>query len=74
MRRYQVKIGHIYATKVNHRIAPVQILYGIERYGRPAHWVAQYLDTGKQIEIKSADKLRYEMVRDTDGHLHAART
>ncbi len=72
MRKSEVKIGHIYAAKVSGRIVPVEILYGIELYGKPMHWVGKNLATGEQVEIKTGASLRYEMVRDADGNLRRA--
>ena len=36
---------------------------------QPLCWVAKDLETDEQVEIKSAAKLKYEMVRDADGTL-----
>ena len=69
MKKDEVKAGRIYAAKIDRRVAPVEILYGIEGYGEPLCWIAKNLETDEQVEIKSAAKLKYEIIRDADGTL-----
>ncbi len=68
----KVKVGRIYAAISGRCLVPVEILYGIERYGEPLCWIAKNLETDEEVEIKSAARLKYEMVRDADGSLRRA--
>lgn len=72
MKKDEVKVGRIYAARIDRRVVPVEILYGIERYGEPLCWIAKNLETDEEVEIKSAARLKYEMVRDADGSLRRA--
>jgi len=67
-----VSIGRIYASRIDGRIVPVRILYGIERFGKPMRWIAENIETDEEIEIRSAVSLRYGMVQDADGTLRRA--
>lgn len=48
---------------------PVRLLYGVEKYGKPARWVVENLETGREMAIRSASRFRYEMAPDADGKL-----
>lgn len=57
MKKSQVSIGRTYRAKVSERLCSVR-LDSESRYGG---WNATNLDTGRQIRIKSAAKLREEV-------------
>lgn len=59
MTKSQIEIGKVYAAKVSGKIAPV-VITGISQYGG---WNARSKATGREIRIRSAAKLRYEMVQ-----------
>lgn len=58
MKKAEVKRGGKYAAKVSGRICTVQII-GERAWG--TGWNARNLDTNRDIIIKSAAKLRYEV-------------
>lgn len=60
MTRAQVHIGRIYAVKVSGKIQPVKIIRELSIGG----WEATNTNTGREIRIRSAVKLRYEMGAD----------
>lgn len=57
MLKKQIKIGSVYSAKVSNKICAVRIdsesIYG--------GWNATNMDTGRNIRIKSATKLRNEL-------------
>ncbi len=67
MRQNKVQIGHIYATKLDGRVMPVQILYGVQKLGKPVLWMARDLETGGSVGIAKAARLRYELEWDGNG-------
>ncbi len=67
MKRRDVKIGGFYATKLEGHIVPVEICYGVQKYGKPALWIAKNLETGQTVEITTASRLRYEIEWDENG-------
>ena len=69
MKKRDVSVGHIYASRINGRTVPVRILYGIEKFGIPMRWMATNLATGEQVEIKTKGSLKYEMTQDVNGTL-----
>ena len=69
MKRRNVKIGHLYAVKLDGQVVPVEIRYGVQRYGKPGCWMAKNLETGQSVEITTASRLRYELEPDADGRL-----
>jgi hypothetical protein len=58
MRKNQVKIGSKYEAKVSGKLATVKI----ERESRYGGWEAFNLDTGYRVRIKTAARLRKEIV------------
>jgi len=70
MKQNKVQIGHIYATKLDGRVVPVQILYGVQRLGKPVSWMATNLETGGSVGITKAAHLRYELESDGNGGFH----
>ena len=74
MIKSQVKVGSVYAVKVGERIRPVRIDRSEDRVQRTTgtgmslsqvrtHWTGTNLDTGRTVSIRSAAKLRWEMVQ-----------
>lgn len=59
MRKEQVEIGKVYAVKVSGNIAPVK-LTGESRFGG---YDGMNLKTKRYVRIRSAARLRYEMVQ-----------
>lgn len=68
MTKREVKIGRTYAAKVSARIVPVTLL-DESRYGG---WNARNESTGRDVRIKSAAKLRFEVTRGDDGRWRRA--
>jgi hypothetical protein len=60
MKKKDVLLGHIYLAKISGKIVPVQI-DGESPYGG---WNATNRATGRQVRIKSAAKLRQEVMTD----------
>ena len=54
MKKADVQIGATYRVKVSNRIVPVRVLSQSERSG----WIGVNLETGRQVRIKSAQRLR----------------
>lgn len=64
MKKAEVTLGRTYAAKVSERIVPVTLV----RESRFGGWDARNEVTGRDVRIKSAAKLRYEVTRsDVDG-------
>ena len=72
MKKSEVIVGQIYATRIDGHVVPVQILYGIEKYDKSSYWIGKNLETGGQIEIRSAARLKHKMLLDADGRLGRA--
>jgi len=67
MKQNKVQIGHIYATKLDGRVVPVQILYGVQKPGASVLWMGTNLETGGSVGISKAARLRYELEWDGSG-------
>jgi hypothetical protein len=57
MKKDEVKVGGVYAAKVSDKVVPVR-LDSESQYGG---WIGTNLKTGKQVRIKSAQRLRAEV-------------
>lgn len=57
MRKEAVQIGHIYAVLVHNKIVPVRVT----RLSDLGGWVGISLETGQDVRIKTAGKLRNEV-------------
>lgn len=57
MKKKDVKIGGVYVVKVSNKLAKVKILEK-SLYGG---WEGLNLDTGREVRIKSAQRLRWEV-------------
>ena len=57
MKKDEVEVGKVYAVKVSGAIRPVRIT-GVSPYGG---WDATNLTTKRDVRIRSAQKLRYEL-------------
>ena len=64
MRKSEIEIGRVYAAKVSGRIVPVRILC-YTPWG--TGWPGRNLKTGRDVHIKSGQKLRYQMKQDAEG-------
>ena len=64
MRKKDVRLGGTYAAKVSGRLVPVRI-DGPYPYGNGG-WVATNLATGRDVVIRSAQRLRF-VVEQVDG-------
>lgn len=58
MHKAEVQLGRVYAAKVSDRIAPVRL----DRVNPYGGWDATNLRTDRLVRIKSAAKLRFEVV------------
>ena len=54
MKKEDAVLGQVYAVKVSGRIAPVRLV-AVSPYGG---WVGRNITTGRDIRIRSAQKLR----------------
>lgn len=79
MKTQDVVIDHVYAVKVSDKLVPVKLLYEVTRakiVRSPFHatsgsvvtevaggWVAANLITNREVRIRSAAKLRFEMTQ-----------
>jgi len=59
MKKADVKVGSVYAAKVSGKVVPVRIDAENPRGG----WTGTNQATGKQVRIKSAQRLRYAMAK-----------
>jgi len=59
MKKADVKVGSVYAAKVSGKVVPVRIDAESARGG----WTGTNQATGKQVRIKSAQRLRYAMAK-----------
>ena len=57
MKQRDVVLGQVYAVKVSGRIQPVRVI-AESPYGG---WVGRNEETGREIRIRSAQKLRYKL-------------
>lgn len=74
MKKNEVKLGNVYAVKVSGKVVPVRIDQEYERAGRriaysndrasATAWKGTNLYTSREVHIRSAAKLRFEMERD----------
>jgi hypothetical protein len=55
MRQRDVILGQVYAVKVSGRIQPVRLVAESPHGG----WVGRNLQTGREVRIRSAARLRY---------------
>jgi glucose-6-phosphate dehydrogenase assembly protein OpcA len=60
MFKADIKINKVYAAKVSNNLVPVRILE-VCRLGNG--WIAQNLQTSRIIRIRSAQKLRFELIQ-----------
>jgi hypothetical protein len=58
MRKTEVQIGHVYVAKISNQLTEVRI----ERPSPFGGWEARNINTGRTVRIKSAAKLRSEVV------------
>jgi len=64
MRKSEVRVGHTYLAKVSGRAVPVRIIEKIQRRtptGYRTGWLGVSLATGREIRIRSAQRLRQEV-------------
>uniref|UniRef100_A0A6M3XT58 Uncharacterized protein n=1 Tax=viral metagenome TaxID=1070528 RepID=A0A6M3XT58_9ZZZZ len=54
MKKYEIKIGGIYIAKISQKLTRVRVE---EAHGNGG-WYATNMETGRQVRIKSAAKLR----------------
>ncbi len=57
MKKKDVETGKIYAVKVSGRVVPVKL----DKESPYGGWYGTNLRTGRQIRIRTASRLRYEM-------------
>ena len=67
MKKREIRVGAVYCARISGRLVPVQIT-GESRYGG---WDAINRKTGRTVRIKSAAKLRYEVVPKPAREQHA---
>jgi hypothetical protein len=63
MKKSDVRIGSTYAAKVSDRLVPVRI----DRENYYSGWDATNLRTGRQVRIRSAQRLQFEVSETSDG-------
>ena len=59
MKKADVKIGNVYGAKVSGKVVPVRI----DAESAHGGWTGTNQATGKQVRIKSAQRLRYAMAK-----------
>jgi len=59
MKKTQIVQGRTYAAKVSGQIVPVRI----ERPSPYGGWVGRNLRTGREVHVRSPQRLRYEITR-----------
>lgn len=74
MRKAEVKIGGVYVAKISQKLTKVRLDRECERWGG---WYATNLLTGREVRIRTAGKLRREVldikqVADLANAIHAA--
>lgn len=61
MKNSEVQLNRVYAAKVSGKLVPVRIQaewsFGNGHYG----WIGRNEETGREVRIKTAARLRYEM-------------
>ncbi|KKW13232.1 MAG: hypothetical protein UY48_C0003G0054 [Candidatus Gottesmanbacteria bacterium GW2011_GWB1_49_7] len=57
MKKENVVLGHVYAVRVGRDIRPVKL----EGTHYLCGWVGRNLQTGRQIRVKTAARLRYDL-------------
>ena len=62
MKKSDVVLGQVYAVKVSGRIQPVRVV-SESTYGG---WVGRNLQTGREVRIRSAARLRYTVRQATE--------
>jgi hypothetical protein len=62
MKKRDVVVGQVYAVKVSGRIQPVRVI-AESPYGG---WVGCNLQTGREVRIRSAARLRYTVQQTTE--------
>lgn len=62
MKRKQVTLGHTYAAKVSGKVVPVRI----DRESPYGGWDGTNTVTGREVRIKTAARLRYEIKPKTE--------
>ena len=62
MKKRDVVLGQVYAVKVSGRIQPVRLIAESSDGG----WVGRNEETGREIRIRSAAKLRTRLEKDGD--------
>lgn len=70
MKRAEVRVGGIYLAKISGRLVRVRLDDELRREGwrtgrKCNYWLTTNLDTGRNITIRSAAKLRSEVVTPT---------
>lgn len=66
MRKAEVEVGKVYAAKVSDRIVPVRL----DSINPAGGWNATNLRTDRQVRIRSAAKLRFQVVLSTRSAEH----
>lgn len=67
MTKNQVTTGNVYLAKVSGILAPVRLLEE-SRFGG---WVGRNENTGRNVRVKTAGRLRYQLARcECCGHWH----
>ena len=63
MKKADVQIGGVYVVKVSGRLSPVKILRLNEYHAIGVQtWTGRNLDTGREVTIRSAARLRREYI------------
>jgi hypothetical protein len=63
VKQRDVKLGGTYAAKVSERIVPVRL----DRETTYGGWIATNLFTGREVRIRSAQRLRFEVEQSEGG-------
>jgi len=58
MKKAEIEVGKLYRAKVSGTLTTVKIL-AVATYGNG--WVGMNIDTGRAVQIKSAQRLRFEV-------------
>ena len=58
MKKAEVVIGGRYVAKVSGKLCPVQVTGSREAFNGRTYWTARNLDTGREITVRSAQRLR----------------
>lgn len=81
MRQRDVRVGAVYEVRVSGKLAPVKIIREYDTYagsrmnGRQlrTRWIGKNLRTGREITIRSAAKLRRELIEREPARAEATR-